>query len=434
MTIMTMRGSTLLGVLVLAAAVVGVASGAAGDLDQSFGNGGIVVTDLGGNDAGAAVVSEPNGRIVVAGSTNAGGGLGDFSVVRYRPDGSLDPGFGTGGIVQTDFAGGFDSATAVALQSGKILALGQTGVLFTSDFGLVRYKPNGTLDGSFGNGGKVTTDFGPVAPSADAAGALAVEHGGKIVAAGGWFSNSSSGFAVARYKRDGSLDATFGKGGKVIVDFGPGLFSTAPGLVILPGGGIVVGGSSNFGGTASYSFTLVKLLQDGSLDQSFGSGGIVTTSFGPAPLAPVAFLGDIALQNGMIVAGGSAMTTTGTTEFALARYDLNGNLDPSFGAGGKVLTGFGGTQAQIQGLELDGSLIVAAGYATTSTGTDVALARYASNGSLDATFGLGGEVLTDFGGSDLGNGVVLDGRGIVVAGQTDAGGGPSDFALARYEK
>lgn len=419
----------LLGALTLAAS----AAAAAGALDPAFGNGGMVVTDLGGQDTGQAVATEPNGRIVVAGVTTSGGGFGDFGVARYRPDGSLDPAFGNGGIAQTDFAGGYDAATAVAIQNGKILALGQTGVGFSADFGLVRYKPNGSLDGSFGNGGKVTTDFGAVLPSDDAAGALAVEHGGKILAAGGVFTNGSAGFAVARYRRDGSLDPSFGTGGKVIVDFGPGLHPSAPGLVILSDGRIVVGGSSNFGATSLYSFTLVMLRSDGALDQSFGNSGIVTTSFGPGPLAPEALLGDIALQKGNIVAGGSAITAAGTTEFALARYDLSGNLDPSFGAGGKVLTGFGGTQAQIQGLELDGPLLVAAGYATTGIGTDLALARYQPNGSLDTTFGLGGEVLTDFGGSDLGNGLTLDGAGIVVAGQTDAGGS-YDFALARYER
>jgi uncharacterized delta-60 repeat protein len=430
MKVATVRWSTMVLVVGLAGAVVGAASGAAGDLDQSFGNGGMVVTDLGGNDGATAIADDPSGRIVVAGGTNAVGSF-DFAVARYRPDGSLDPSFGNGGFVQTDFAGGFDLATALAVQNGKIIALGQTGVAFTSDFGLVRYKRDGSLDGSFGNGGKVTTDFGQVSPSSDAAGALAVEHGGKIVAAGGWFGNGSAGFAVARYRRDGSLDASFGTGGKVIVDFGPALSPSATGLLILPGGGIVVGGSSNFGGTASYSFTLALLRPDGMLDQSFGNGGIVTTSFGPGPLASLAILGDLVLQNGKIVAGGYALTAAGDAVFALARYDLAGNLDPSFGVGGKVLTGFAGTQAGIQGLALDGQLIVAAGYTTTNSATDFALARYLPDGSLDTSFGLGGRVTTDFGGIDFGTGVALEGNGVVVGGQTDVGGS-NDFALARY--
>jgi uncharacterized delta-60 repeat protein len=242
----------------------------------------------------------------------------------------------------------------------------------------------------------------------------------------------TEGFAVARYKRDGDLDASFGTGGKAVVDLGPGLFPEVTGVLILPSGEIVVGGGSTFGGGINiYKFTLAMLLPDGTLDPSFGNGGIVTTTFGPA--FPSSGVEGLALQGGKIVAGGFAQDpATGDTDFALARYDLAGNLDPSFGVGGKVLTSFAGP-AFMGGLVLDGQLIVAAGYAGTYPAYDFALARYQPDGSLDSNFGLNGEVLTDFGGTDFGLGVALDSSGIVVAGQTNANGS-NDFALARYER
>jgi uncharacterized delta-60 repeat protein/uncharacterized repeat protein (TIGR01451 family) len=176
----------------------GIATAASGDLDPTFGTGGKVTTDFAGSNAGAnGVALQADGKIVAAGFADSGSGS-DFALARYNPDGSLDASFGTGGKVTTDFAGGSDSAFGVALQAdGKIVAAGFADSGSRGDFALARYNPDGSLDASFGTGGKVTTDF---AGSGDEAFGVALQADGKIVAAGFAGSGSRGDFALARYQ------------------------------------------------------------------------------------------------------------------------------------------------------------------------------------------------------------------------------------------
>ena len=179
----------------ITAALPAAAAAAPGDLDPTFGSGGKVTTDVGGSDGAQAVAIQGDGKVVAAGLGNfAGPGTGDFALARYNPDGSLDTSFGSGGKVTTDF-GGFDAASAVAIQpDGKIIAAGRSG---SGDFALARYNPDGSLDSSFGSGGKVTTDFGGF----DSAFGVALQADGKIVAAGFQATSTQRGtdIAVARY-------------------------------------------------------------------------------------------------------------------------------------------------------------------------------------------------------------------------------------------
>jgi uncharacterized delta-60 repeat protein len=347
---------------------------------------------------------------------------------RGRRPGDLDPTFGSGGKVTTDFAGGSDVAIGVALQpDGKIVAAGSATPKATifSDFALARYNSDGSMDATFGSAGKVTTDFGGDGDRADS---VALQLDGKIVAAGttstpgvGGFSH----FALARYNSDGSLDATFGSGGKVITDFGGG----AEAVALQPDGKIVAAGSASPGATIFFDFALARYNPDGSLDATFGSGGKVTTEFtGNFDQANA-----VALQpNGKIVAAGN--TGAGTShDFALARYNPDGSLDATFGSGGKVTTDFTGGSDQATALSLQpNGKIVAAGTASTGTILEFALVRYKKHGGLDPSFGSGGKVTTDFTGSnDVAWGVALQpDRKIVAVG--GAGTVNSDFALARY--
>ncbi len=245
----------------------------------------------------------------------------------------------------TDF-GGTDIANAVVLQSdGKIVAVGQD----SSDFALARYNADGSLDSSFGTGGKVTTDFG----GSDAALAAVLQPDGKIVAVG----TSAADFALARYNTDGSLDTSFGTGGKVTTDFGG--TDQAWAAVLQPDGKIVAAG------LASADFALARYNTNGSLDTSFGTGGKVTTSFEGSDQARAVVL----QPDGKIVAVG----WDNGVEFALARYNTDGLLDSSFGTGGKVTTDFGGSDAALAAVLQSDGKIVAVGFANT---TDFALARY----------------------------------------------------------
>src|SRR5439155_996244 len=234
-----------------------------GDLDPSFGTGGRVLTDFGGGDGARALALQADGRIVVAGSSSAGAFGSDFALARYNSNGSLDPSFGTGGRVLTDF-GGDDEARALALQDdGKIVVAGGFG---GPCFALARYNPGGTLDTSFGTGGRVLTDFG----GDDEAAALALQADGKIVVAG--FSDAG-GFALAalaRYNPNGTLDASFGSGGQVLTNFGG-----AQALALQADGRIVVAGG----------IFLARYNQNGNLDPSFGSGGRALTDFDALALA-----------------------------------------------------------------------------------------------------------------------------------------------------
>ena len=178
-----------------------------------------MVTDFGRYDAADAVAIDSQGRIVVAGSVRLPDPPRDnfaFALARYTPDGSLDPSFSGDGKLTTDFGGLADNAYAVAIDpQDRIVAAGQgyTGVDF--DFALARYTPDGSLDPTFSSGGKVTTDFG----ESDGARSVTIGSRGRIVAVGSSSRHLDS-FALARYRPDGSLDRSFGRYGKARTRFG----------------------------------------------------------------------------------------------------------------------------------------------------------------------------------------------------------------------
>ncbi|TML99050.1 MAG: hypothetical protein E6G02_14550 [Actinobacteria bacterium] len=420
--------------LVLSLALALGARAASGDLDATFGTGGKVTTDFAGDDDQAnGVVAQSDGKLVAAGVAKTSRSQ-DFALARYNPNGSLDATFGTGGKVTTDFAGDDDQAFAVALQpDGKIVAVGVAKTSRSRDFALARYNPNGSLDATFGTGGKVTTDF---AGNDDTAFAVVLQSDGKIVVAGGAKTSRSQDFALARYNANGSLDATFGTGGKVTTDFA-GNDDEAHALVLQPDGKLVAAGQAE-SGYRGRDFALARYNPNGSLDATFGTGGKVTTDF--AGNDDAAF-GAVLQSDGKIVAAGGAKTSR-SEDFALARYNPNGTLDGTFGTGGKVTTDFNGDDDEAHALVLqpDGKL-VAAGAAKLSRSQDFALARYSANGSLDATFGTGGKVTTDFAGNDdaaFALALQQDGKLVAAGGanvgrsRTDYRGSGEDFALARY--
>jgi uncharacterized delta-60 repeat protein len=341
--------------------------------------------------------------------------------------GDLDPTFDGDGKVTTDFSSR-DEAHAMAIQGdGKIVAVGFTGPLDGTDFALARYKTDGSLDPTFDGDGKVTTD---IDSRSDTALAVALQADGKIVAAGGAFTVSGTvDFALARYNPDGSLDPTFGVGGTVTTDVAVGLDDVALAVAIQADGKIVAAGDAVTLLTPA-DFAVARYLPNGSLDPTFGAGGTVTTDFGDGN-DDAAFA--VALQqDGKIVAAGYSQS--GNYDFALARYNADGSLDATFNDDGKVTTDFAGAfdQAEAVAIQSDGR-IVAAGQAF-APGSDFALARYNSNGSLDPTFDGDGKVTTDFASdADQATEVAIDGVGKIVASGRARVSGAFDFALARYK-
>lgn len=376
--------------LALLAGLVVLAAGSAqatpsklapGHLDPTFGKGGLVITGLGSPRGARAVAIQRDGKIVAA-------GIG-FTLVRYSRNGSLDRSFGSKGKVATSFSGTYDgTAWSLALQrDGKIIAAGSAWNGNNSYFALARYKPNGSLDRSFGLGGRVTTAFSADPYGSASASAVGVQPDGKIVAGGDFSSYTpepQNGIALARYRSDGTLDPSFGSGGKVTTPT-----ASLSSLALQRDGKIVVAGSSREG--SQTLFALARYTSNGSLDPSFGSGGIATTAFGLSAGASAVLI----QRNGKIIAAGWGRRH-GRSVFALVRYTSNGSLDPSFGSGGKVRTRFGsGSVSTAAALQRDGKIALA-GWLYKFPSWDFALARYRANGSLDPRFGTEGKVTTSF--------------------------------------
>jgi uncharacterized delta-60 repeat protein len=413
-----------------------------GDLDPTFGTDGKVLTDFDhSTDIANAVAIQADGKLVVVGTTYQDNDFSDedFAVARYNPDGTLDKTFGTGGKVQTDFLGLAAVASSVVVQpDGKIVVAGGAFLLFTfaGDFKVARYNPDGSLDTSFGDGGIVTTTF----PEGSYAFDVALQADGKIIAAGTVFldfnpgESSNTDFALARYNPDGTPDATFGNGGQVSTDF-LGLEDDAFSILIQLDGKIVAVGSANDPATF-YDFAAVRYLSNGTLDTTFGVAGKVHTDFGDQNFDRAR---SAALQpDGRIVAAGFAISQNGGVQnFAVARYTSNGVLDTSFGADGITQIDFGSCcQSANKVLLQPNGEIITIGYANTEgPDSDFLLARLTSEGSLDPTFGAAGKVRTSFGDLNGGaNGAVFQPDGKIVAVGFQATGLElfADFALARY--
>src|SRR5215470_9007411 len=413
-----------------------------GDLDPTFGTDGKVLTDFDhSTDIANAVAIQADGKLVVVGTTyqNNDFSTEDFAVARYNPDGTLDKAFGAGGKVQTDFPGLAAVASSVAIQpDGKIVVAGGAFPLFTflGNFEVVRYNSNGSLDTSFGNGGIVTTNF----PEGSYASSVALQADGKIIAAGTVFvdfvigDQSDTDFALARYNPDGSLDTTFGNGGTVSTDF-VGMEDDAFSVLIQPDGKLVAVGSANNPATY-YDFAAVRYLSNGAIDATFGVAGKVSTDFGVAGFDRAR---SAALQpDGRIVAAGFAISQNGGVQnFAVARYTSNGVLDTTFSRDGITQIDFGSCcQSAYKVLLQSDGKIITVGYANTeSSDSDFLLARLNPRGSLDATFGVGGKVRTSFGDLNGGaNGAALqsDGKIVAVGFQATFSNQWSNFALARY--
>jgi len=419
-----------------------VAQAAAGDLDPTFGSAGMVTTDINhSTDIANAVAVQADGKLVVVGQTYKQNDFSneDFVVTRYNPDGTLDTTFGRGGKVRTDFPGLAAVPSSVVIQpDGKIVVAGGAFPLFTfaGNFEVVRYNPNGSLDRSFGNGGIVTTTF----PEGSYASDVALAPDGKIIAAGTVFvdfipgESSNTDFALARYNPDGSPDTTFGNGGQVSTDF-VGLEDDAFSVLIQPDGKIVAVGSANNPATY-YDFAAVRYLSNGTIDTTFGVAGKVSTDFGDQNFDRARSA--VLQPNGSIVAAGFAISQNGGVQnFAVARYTSSGILDATFSGDGKTQIDFGDCcqSANKVLLQSDGK-IVTVGYANTEdSDSDFLLARLNPRGSLDASFGVGGKVRTSFGDLNGGaNGAALqsDGKIVAVGFQATFSNQWANFALARY--
>jgi uncharacterized delta-60 repeat protein len=405
---------TLIGAL-LAVAGPATAYAGPGDLDGSFSRDGRVLTDIAGDDTATAVAVQPDGRIVVAGFSSRPGGTRRFALVRYDSDGARDPSFGNQGVVTTRL-GDESAAQAVAIQpDGKIVVAGTASHPERGwDFAVVRYNPDGALDGSFSGDGRLTTDFGG---GADGAQALALDPDGNLVVAG----ESEGDFALARYEPNGDLDPSLSGDGLVTTDFS-GFADGANALALQPDGKLALAGYATEppGYTYDRFPALARYEPDGDLDPSFGGDGRVITSINyrtAFALAP--------LEDGRLVVAGSG----------LLGLNPDGSEDPGFDRTNSTHLGI----MRALAVQSDGALVAAG-----STPGDFQVSRWRSDGSRDRAFGAvtsahlsysAPGAITDFGFRDdeaRAEVIQQDGKIVVVGGSAPGYDEPGDFALARY--
>ncbi len=390
-----------------------------GILDPSFDLDGIVSTDIANSeDVGRSVVVQADGKVIVAGNTTDS--LNHFCLVRYHTDGAVDSSFGTNGIVITRFPPAGSIIYGLALQSdGKILAGGSA----TPGFALARYHTDGSLDNSFGTSGIVTTS---IQGNPAVAQSIAIQADGKIVLGG--FSNNflvdGSSCVVVRYNTDGSLDQTFSNGGIAITDIIPGSGLNAVDqirdLKVQPDGKIV---SAGF---AADKIALIRHNSDGSLDQSFGSGGIIAHN-------TTGVIDAVAIQNnGSITVAG--FQNNPYSDFMLVRFDNSGNLDSTFGTSGVVISPLGPKQDGAAALLFQADQkMLAGGLIFKDSINQFVLARYNTNGTLDPTFGTNGFVTTQAdSASSAVTSLALQSDGNIIAAGYGYRNGVSNFTLARY--
>ena len=409
-----------------------------GSLDPSFGTGGMTTLLLPAGDfVPADVVLRPDGKVVVAGYTDLtgehGDGIYDFFVAEFTATGAPDRSFGVRGLATVDL-GATDSLGAMALQpDGKLLVAGST-VGFTNKkdrIAIARLNPDGRLDSSFGDGGRAVIDFCWIEGVDD----LAVRPDGRIVLAGLEGNNVFADFGVAQLTAEGKIDTSFGKSGCTAVDFG-GLDLPAA-VALQPDGKIVVAGTTSpmaKGGVAE-DFAISRINPGGLLDRSFGRSGKVTVGFHHRGdhCAGLAVRPD-----GAIVLSGATESALGPGDLEMAQLRPNGSIDTSFGVHGHLVVDFGSDESDgALALRPDGESVLAGSTNAGANPRNLAVALIDSTGTLDRSFGQGGRVSVDLGEDDTATAVAIqpDGR-IVVAGRKSVDdprlpGYGYDFAVAR---
>ena len=388
----------------------------AGSLDPTFGTNGIVTTANSGANAAAL---QSDGKIVVGGSIPANQNQQQPGLLRYNTNGTLDPNFGSGGEVM--IAGtNAGPAFAVAVQrDGKILAAAPANLRLT----VFRFNTNGSPDNTFGSNGALAIqaagDF--LAP---ASGGIAVQSDGKILVV-----SASSAFGseriVARLLANGQLDSTFGSNGAAATIGGAS-------IALLPNGEILIGDGSV---TSLYR-------TNGSLETKFGVHG-QTPGFAFNGAGGLVVSTDATTNGAKVITAGSLITSPSLifaqsiSGFLLVRYSSDGTVDNSFGSHGGVATPFPGNvlaQAFSVALQTNGDIVAAGQTALTDVDaipgpSDFGLARYSANGRLDTTFGNGGFVSTPFGSSEaFANTVLIQVDGKIVA----VGNSNNGTTIVRY--
>ena len=433
----------------------------AGSLDQRFGTDGTVTTlwTIGGTARDSRindVAMQPDGKIVAVGYVRNGSNK-DFAIARYNADGSLDSSFGSGGLVRTDISGD-DEAHAVAIQSdGKIVVAGNAYLSGLYAFAAARYRPNGELDISFSANGKATHNFGATDVANDVV-IQTINNQEYILLAG----QAGNGFGLVRYTPQGTLDGGFGtildnvrRSGSMTVEWPTDSLrvnQAAVNAVAIDSNNkiMLAGYRTNDNNTSPArsddddhrDLALMRLTTAGDPDGTFGTNGRVTTNIlGRDAASSEDVVKAMALQpsNGKIVVVGTA-----DNQYFVGRYNTGGALDGEFGeekpsgqgrmglAGGGIGTSGTDSFAEDVAIQSDGRILIAG-----HDGSEIGLVRRNANGTVDTGFGDGGlknaRYLTDRASQAVAM-TLDDSERIIVAGHVGKvyAGDPERFALARF--
>ena len=415
-----------------------VGGGNAGALDTSFGANGTSIANVAGIDNVWDTAIQPDGKIVVVGST---GSPAAFAIARFHPDGALDSGFSGDGIVTLPFSGGFAEARAVSVSSGRIFVAGYaTRAIGNFDIVLVRLNPDGMPDDTFGEQipgdpdglrtGLKVHEFG----GSERATGMAL-HAGKIILAGDSIVSGESDFAVARFNEtNGDVDTTFGAGGLVRIDSGDAI-DTGEAVGVQSIGSedfiIVAGTQGNLG-----RGVVMRIGPNDQLDRTFAEEGF---AFVDSPVwDALEDVQSVVVQpDQAIVVVGSVITEEGT-DVLMTRLTPGGITDTSFSHDGFVIVNIPGGEGVFTNdvgfdvaLQNDGKILVVG--ETDAFGEHFLLIRFDTAGDLDTGFNETGVVATDLapGAEDSARAVAIQDDGkIVVAGISNVL--DADFALARF--
>src|SRR5688572_5956012 len=367
----------------------------AGQLDSSFNATGKVITSFDDQSLeGRSLLTQPDGKILLAGKSIASATASDFVITRYHPDGQMDETFNNTGYVIIDFFGRNDFCHDIALQSdGKILMTGTIITLAgTPKTALVRLDTDGSFDDTFGSNG---ISVSALPNSSEDAQAVLIRDDGKIFVTGSvtTFSPFQTKCSIMKYHEDGTLDQEFGTLGRATAMVPMGYNSNFG--ILQTDDKIITGG---FLLEAETHPIMLRFHHDGTLDNTFDNDGTVITDF----TGDFEFARSIAIQadNKILLAIGT--TISGVFDFGIARYNVNGSLDNSFGNNGKVTTDFFQQSNTAHDIAIqEDQKILLAGFMGTTPNHNFAIARYNPDGTLDIGFGSGGKVVTDFGEDDL---------------------------------
>ena len=406
----------------LTATGIAFADPSQGSIDSSFGIGGVVTTTVGNSNVIFSVAIDGSGRIVTGGDSSNGGSQ-RMTLARDTSDGVLDSTFGTGGRSIPSIGSGSSNAASIAIDSnGKIVAGGNSFNGSNGIFTLARFTSTGALDSTFGTGGVETSTIGN---GGSLINSIAIDNNGRILAGGNSLINGHGIFTLARYTSAGVLDNTFGTGGVVTTQIGSS-YSMINSVAVDSTGNIIVGGYSNNG---TYNvFTLARYTSAGVLDTTFGAGGVITSPIGVTNSS----INSIAIAAGGKIVVGGYSSDGNNLNFTVARYRSDGILDCTFGSCG-VASHIGVSSSSVSSLVIDSvGKIVAGGYSSDGSNVNFTIARYSASGALDSTFGTGGVVTSTPQTYSSINSIALTSNGKIVAGGLSNPGLGMNSALVRY--